>query len=390
MAKMHARHHRFVNRLGWAASMMSCGLLFFAAPVYSQTMDVAEPDDPENVTVIETNIGLDQIVEEQRPETPSRREVRPQVDVRFAPNNQPAPQKGETGVFFADGHGSEQDSGTGQVGHMELEDTVFLRLNAALRTAIEENRELTDERHKLNEELTGFVGQKRIDANRINSLMVERDAYKQQAQRILTIKEKLENNISDYKRMYSEKEQNLQDKIAALRRQLAEQEIPSGEAETDLAQSGDAAGTDKDPESKKTRRRSIKILKLAETLSEQQKRLKDDEGEIHYNMGNVFFQKGMYKRALDEYRMAVKLMPDNPNAHFNLAYVSSEYTMDQKSALHHYRQYLRLNPQAIDANLVKEKILEAELDMQSRTGSPLEKDLLEYRRNMYTYQSLGP
>lgn len=368
------------------AGMVIFILLFIPGSVWSQTADSRSSQDAKAVTVIETNIGLDQIVEDER-SRPSETGTRPQVDVRFAPNNQDLlPDQKKTDSFAK----QPEPTGSTGFGHMELQDTVLLRLNAALRSSIEENQGLLKEQQELSDQLTGFVGQKRIDANRINSLMIERDAYKQQAERVLTIKERLEENISSYKRMYTEKEQTLQDKIAALKRQLAEQQFPSADEETALASADGSEQPLEEGGSKTTRRRSIRILKLAETLSEEQKRLKDDEGEIHYNMGNVFFHKGMYQRALDEYRMAVKLMPEHPNAHFNLAYVSSEFVLDQKTALHHYKQYLRLNPEADDADLVKEKILEAELDMQAQTGSALEKDLLEYRRNMYTYQTLGP
>ncbi len=384
MIQAHDRYWSLWQHPSWMViGLLPLSLTLVPVAGWGQTMEASPSDETRDVTVIETTIGLDQIVGDEPMDPAPVSGSGPQVDVRFVPNEKPAAVSSERPAGLAATTSDQALSGNGT---LELDDKVFLRLNATLRRAIEQNQELITERQQLNEELTGFVGQKRIDATRINSLMVERDAYKKQAERILTIKEKLEDNISDYKRMYSEKQQNLQDKIAALKKQLAEQ-MPSEEDETALAQTG-AEGEEQ--ESKTTRRRSMRILKLAETLSDQQKRLKDEEGEIHYNMGNVFFHQGMYERALDEYQMAVKIMPEDANAHFNLAYVSSEYVLDQKTALYHYRQYLRLNPQAADADLVQEKILEAELDLQARTGSPLEQDLLDYRRDMYTYQSLGP
>lgn len=111
--------------------------------------------------------------------------------------------------------------------------------------------------------------------------------------------------------------------------------------------------------------------------------IKSDEAKIHYNMGNVFFNRGKYHRALKEYRVAVKLTPDDPNAHFNLAFVASEYINEPKVALDHYRHYLHLSPKADDVDLVKEKILEAELFLKSGKVPRLEKDFQNMRNEAW-------
>jgi hypothetical protein len=65
-------------------------------------------------------------------------------------------------------------------------------------------------------------------------------------------------------------------------------------------------------------------------------------------------------------------MPYDASSHFNLAFVSGEFLNDPKTALAHYQRYLYLNPKAEDAHLVKEKILQAQLQLRTAIESPLE------------------
>ena len=92
-------------------------------------------------------------------------------------------------------------------------------------------------------------------------------------------------------------------------------------------------------------------------------------------MGNIYFHQGKYKKAVGEYRQALTLTPQDPNAHYNLALVSGEFLKDLKTALNHYRQYLALRPGAEDSALVEEKILEAELILRTQIPSSLEEDI---------------
>ena len=65
-------------------------------------------------------------------------------------------------------------------------------------------------------------------------------------------------------------------------------------------------------------------------------------------------------------------MPDDPDAHYNLALISGEYLHDMKTSLKHYQIYLYLNPEAKDAAFVKEKIMHANLFLRGIVDSPLE------------------
>ena len=116
-----------------------------------------------------------------------------------------------------------------------------------------------------------------------------------------------------------------------------------------------------DEEVKKKETKALDLLSRIDAFTEQDERLRADSAKAHYNMGNIYFQKGEYEIAAREFYQAVTLMPDNPYPHYNLAFVSSEHLGDYRTSLKHYQMYLYLKPDAKDLNTVKEKIIEAQL-----------------------------
>jgi tetratricopeptide (TPR) repeat protein len=109
-------------------------------------------------------------------------------------------------------------------------------------------------------------------------------------------------------------------------------------------------------------------------LDPNDENFKEELSKAHYNMGNIFFQRGEYQRAVVEFYQAVDLSPYDADTHYNLAFVSGEYLKDQETALKHYQWYLYLRPEAEDIDLVKEKMAAAKLSIRSRIDSPLDKD----------------
>jgi tetratricopeptide (TPR) repeat protein len=117
---------------------------------------------------------------------------------------------------------------------------------------------------------------------------------------------------------------------------------------------------------------TMDLLSKIDAFTETDERLRADAARAHYNMGNIYYQKGEYEIAAREYYQAVTLMPDDPDAHYNLALTSSEKLHDFKTALKHYKMYLYLNPDAKDVAFVHEKIVEAELNLRSHVDSKLD------------------
>jgi len=119
--------------------------------------------------------------------------------------------------------------------------------------------------------------------------------------------------------------------------------------------------------------KTIDLLTKIDAFAEEDERLRADAAKAHYNMGNIYYQKGEFEIAYREYYQAVTLMPDDPDTHFNLAFVSGENLKDFKTAVKHYKMYLYLKPDAVDAHLVRDKINSASIELRAIVDSPLEK-----------------
>jgi tetratricopeptide (TPR) repeat protein len=124
------------------------------------------------------------------------------------------------------------------------------------------------------------------------------------------------------------------------------------------------------------------ILQKGGDLDPEDAKFKEELARAHYNMGNVYFERGEYQRCVVEYYQAVDLMPYDADAHYNLAYVSGEFIGDQETALKHYQWYLYLKPNASDRKLVEEKIVGAKLVGRSHVQSRLDKSELSGHQNV--------
>ena len=119
--------------------------------------------------------------------------------------------------------------------------------------------------------------------------------------------------------------------------------------------------------------KTLDLLSRIDAFSEDEPNLKMDAAKAHYNMGNIYFEKGEYEIAVREYYQAVTLMPDDPDAHYNLAFVSGEYLNDQTTALKHYQMYLFLKPDAEDRAQINEKIISSKLILGGVIDSVIDK-----------------
>ena len=409
--------------------LVSC-LFVLEQPVWAQDERIGKDD----VVIIETELGFDQI------EEPSEK-VDPMPSKHFfKQNKQTALPTGFSDIKFDEGQ--------------------IIQANRILRQLIEQNEKLRKEREKSDAQLRNLKGQRAIERNRMNTMMLERDAYKEKTEEVLKLKEKLESDVKHVRDLWGEQEerekglgakinelesqikisQGNEDKDLVLELQRLEAELAQKEKELAEAQKGQSGleetrgqlpqkilesheikklkdqvihlenqlvrkieelektqkllqgvGNVQSQVTKKSQddedvgalKREINRLKnqtiqkerveedrrdvitMIDDLKVENKKLKVDEARIRYNMGNIFFQRGEYFKAAREYNEAVHLMPHDSNAHFNLAFVSGEYLNDFKTALAHYKMYLRLNPAPEDIALVREKILEAELKLKS-------------------------
>ncbi len=92
---------------------------------------------------------------------------------------------------------------------------------------------------------------------------------------------------------------------------------------------------------------------LAKTQTEVQFVGTTRQRDVHYNMGVVFANRGQFKEAEREYLRALRLDPADADTHYNLGVLYEQSLKEYRKAASHYRRYLKLRPDAEDANEVR-------------------------------------
>jgi len=282
------------------------------------------------------------------------------------------------------------------------------KINQSLKNAIDENKKFIEEKKTIEDELKKLRGDQEIKANRIRALTSQRDGLTERAEKAEQLQKKYGQELNELKSTSANKENLYTGKIKELEKEVAEKK----EIEKVIPWSKEIIGEMKDapasaggaPEQLDEQNTKLKIdsARLVQDLKKQaqsnlqgmqsniqkvsnkiaalkaeNERLKADSAKLHYNLGNSFFEQRKFDMAAKEYTRVVELMPQDPSAHYNLAYVSSEFLKDYETAKTHYERYLALNPNAEDVYVVKERLLEIGLIFETNIGPPLDKKLKE-------------
>jgi len=253
-------------------------------------------------------------------------------------------------------------------GRLQIKEDRIVIINQSLKKMIEENDKLLRQNRDLDTQVRDLRGQRNIDTTRAGTIAVERDAYKSQNEIMNGLTHK-----------YAED-------IEVLKNQLKEKEVPIAPApqgQTLSTAAPQEIGLGTISVAQEDKEKGQDILRMLDDVQQKSRKLKTDQAKVYYNMGNRFFKHKEFSRAKDQFESALKLAPENASAHFNLAFVSSEYFNDYKTAIDHYKEYLELDPAADDAPLVREKIVEAELFLRSQIPSSLEKEMNKEKNRMY-------
>ncbi len=192
----------------------------------------------------------------------------------------------------------------------------------------------------------------------------EREQFIKEIRRVENLNKKYTQEISDVKQTMTQQQEDFNKRVNQLEEKL------NKNAEAPKAKPADPAQAISAQMEEKT----YDILSHGAEMDPNDEAFKDELAKAHYNMGNIFFQRGEYQRAVVEYYQAVDLSPYDADIHFNLAFISGEYLKDQETSLKHYQWYLYLRPDADDIDLVKEKMAAAKLSIRARIDSPLDKD----------------
>src|SRR5882724_7687013 len=81
-----------------------------------------------------------------------------------------------------------------------------------------------------------------------------------------------------------------------------------------------------------------------------------EEKEPHYVLGRSRVNAMDYQGAVDAFEESLEVNPRSAAAHFELGWLYEQKVPDPAAAIFHYQRYLKLNPNASDAALIKQHI----------------------------------
>lgn len=96
----------------------------------------------------------------------------------------------------------------------------------------------------------------------------------------------------------------------------------------------------------------------------------DEEKEPHFLAGKTCISSMDYRGAIDEFEKALEVNPHSASAHFQLGWLYEEKEPDPAAAIYHYEQYLKLEPGADNAEVIRQHINNCKQDL-AKTVLPL-------------------
>ncbi len=82
----------------------------------------------------------------------------------------------------------------------------------------------------------------------------------------------------------------------------------------------------------------------------------DEEKEPHFVLGKGRVNAMDYQGAIEAFEQSLETNPHSAAAHFELGWLYDEKSPDPAAAVYHYQQYLKLNPDAQNADVIRGRI----------------------------------
>ncbi len=78
-------------------------------------------------------------------------------------------------------------------------------------------------------------------------------------------------------------------------------------------------------------------------------RIKPDDADAHYNLGVAYGKLVMYREGIEAYKQAIRIKPDDADAHYNLGVTYGKSGM-YREAIEAYKQAIRIKPDYAEAH----------------------------------------
>jgi LysM repeat protein len=89
----------------------------------------------------------------------------------------------------------------------------------------------------------------------------------------------------------------------------------------------------------------------------------EEQKEPHFLAGKARVNSLDYHGAVESFQKALEVNPRSASAHFELGWLFNDKESDPAAAIYHYESYLKLRPNADNAELVRQRINTCKLDL---------------------------
>lgn len=246
-------------------------------------------------------------------------------------------------------------------GELSIKPKDLAQMSQMVRNLIEENKDLSLNNQELEEELESLKEKQ----STIESRLKEENQEKEQL--ILRLKQaegekdksnqeikSLEDNLKSLQEMKIEYDQ----KIKQLEEELVKKEAAVQESREQPTQTPSLISNETitPPQPRSINYETLDLLAKIDLSVQKESQFKKDAAKVRYNSANDYVKKGNYTLAIEEYKESLKLDPNDPDTHYNLAFVYDQHIKDAKAALFYYQKYLELFPQASDREAIEKRV----------------------------------
>jgi len=107
----------------------------------------------------------------------------------------------------------------------------------------------------------------------------------------------------------------------------------------------------------------LKQLEASERSLVAALQLDRSDPDVWNTLGMIQVQRKRWRDAAQQFGEAVRLSPKNPSSRLNLAVTLHQYLGDRRGSLPHYREFLALQPEAVESESVRAVVRQLELQL---------------------------
>ncbi|MEI8011229.1 MAG: hypothetical protein WCI27_01925 [Candidatus Omnitrophota bacterium] len=162
----------------------------------------------------------------------------------------------------------------------------------------------------LKKELERLRNEKDYEAKRVEEMRLEREEFVKEVRRAESQNAKQTKEIEDLKASLSQQQESFDARMKKFEIDLQDSQSFSHKKAVAQTSPDAAASATFDVEKK-----AGEVLQKGGDLDPEDEKFKEELARAHYNMGNVYFERGEYQRAAVEYYQAVDLTPYDADGH---------------------------------------------------------------------------